>query len=43
MKDASGVLNNKTEMMKIHVLHYLTEYATIAILTSNKNESYLKL
>ena len=37
------ILNNKTKMMKIHVVYYLTKQAAIAILTSNKNESCLKL
>ena len=37
------ILNNKTKMMKIHVVYYLTEQAAIAILTSNKNGSCLKL
>lgn len=27
------LLNNKTEIMKIHVVYYLTEYAAIVILT----------
>lgn len=37
------ILSNKTKMMKIHVVYYLTEHAAIALLTSNKNESCLKL
>lgn len=37
------ILNNKTKMMKIHVVYYLAEQAAVAILTSNKNESCLKL
>lgn len=30
-------------MMKIHVVYYLAEHAAKATLTSNKNESCLKL
>lgn len=37
------ILNNETKMMKPPVVYYLTEQAAIAILTSNKNESCLKL
>lgn len=43
MNAANGVLNNKTKMMKIHVVYYLAEHAAIAIFIAKKNESCLEL
>lgn len=36
MNAANGVLNNKTKMMKIHVVYYLAEHAAIAIFIAKK-------
>lgn len=38
MNAANGVLNNKTKMMKIHVVYYLAEHAAIAIFIAKKKK-----